>query len=148
MNINTACPLCTSMPCVDEQFIFANHSYRIVWANDSNYPCFIRIIWLDHLTEMTDLSSTQQHQLLSAVLLVERVLRTVLRPVPDKINLVSLGNQIPHIHWHIIPRYYVDAHWPNSPFGIVDRQTPNQLLTQLYLHRQAVKQAINHALTI
>ena len=37
-------------------------------------------------------------------------LRTVL--APDKINLASLGNVVPHLHWHVIPRFADDAHFP------------------------------------
>src|SRR5215510_1116533 len=30
---------------------------------------------------------------------------------PDHINVESLGNVVPHLHWHIIPRYVGDARW-------------------------------------
>ena len=30
---------------------------------------------------------------------------------PDHINVESLGNVVPHLHWHIIPRYVDDARW-------------------------------------
>ena len=33
---------------------------------------------------------------------------------PDKINLASLGNLTPHVHWHVIPRFYDDDHFPDS----------------------------------
>ena len=33
---------------------------------------------------------------------------------PDKINLACLGNLTPHIHWHVIPRFYDDNHFPGS----------------------------------
>ena len=32
---------------------------------------------------------------------------------PDHVNLECLGNQMPHLHWHVIPRYKDDARWPN-----------------------------------
>ena len=41
---------------------------------------------------------------------VERAIRRILQPV--KVNLASLGNQVPHVHWHVIPRYSNDAHFP------------------------------------
>ena len=34
--------------------------------------------------------------------------RTVM---PDHINLATLGNVIPHLHWHITPRYKSDPRW-------------------------------------
>jgi diadenosine tetraphosphate (Ap4A) HIT family hydrolase len=39
----------------------------------------------------------------------QRAVVTVTRP--DHINVESLGNVVPHLHWHIIPRYVGDARW-------------------------------------
>ncbi|HEY6507358.1 MAG TPA: HIT family protein, partial [Vicinamibacterales bacterium] len=36
------------------------------------------------------------------------VVRTVR---PDHVNIESLGNVVPHLHWHIVPRYVGDARW-------------------------------------
>jgi diadenosine tetraphosphate (Ap4A) HIT family hydrolase len=30
---------------------------------------------------------------------------------PDHVNIESLGNVVPHLHWHIIPRYVDDPRW-------------------------------------
>jgi diadenosine tetraphosphate (Ap4A) HIT family hydrolase len=30
---------------------------------------------------------------------------------PDHVNIESLGNVVPHLHWHIIPRYLGDPRW-------------------------------------
>ena len=50
--------------------------------------------------------------LMTVVWAVEAALRQVLDPV--KINLASLGNQVPHLHWHVIPRFEDDAHFPDA----------------------------------
>lgn len=36
---------------------------------------------------------------------------------PDLMNYATLGNSIPHLHYHIIPRYKTDPHWRVNPFG-------------------------------
>ena len=36
---------------------------------------------------------------------------------PDKVNLASFGNQVPHVHWHVIPRFADDPHFPNPTWG-------------------------------
>ncbi len=38
---------------------------------------------------------------------------------PDHINVAALGNQVPHLHWHIIPRYKTDARW-GAPIWMTD----------------------------
>jgi len=43
--------------------------------------------------------------------------------------LASLGNKTPHIHWHIIPRFKEDAHFPNSHWGEKLRQGLRQTLS-------------------
>ncbi len=29
----------------------------------------------------------------------------------DHFNIASLGNVVPHLHWHVIPRYHTDPRW-------------------------------------
>jgi diadenosine tetraphosphate (Ap4A) HIT family hydrolase len=48
---------------------------------------------------------------MAVVFATEEILRETLQPA--KINLASLGNQVPHLHWHIIPRFTDDAHFPD-----------------------------------
>jgi len=47
--------------------------------------------------------------------LVEMALSRALRALlqPDKVNLAALGNQVPHLHWHVIPRFADDTHFPD-----------------------------------
>ena len=30
---------------------------------------------------------------------------------PDLMNYASLGNVVPHLHWHLVPRYASDPRW-------------------------------------
>ena len=49
------------------------------------------------------------------VYVVERTLRTLLNPT--KVNIASFGNVVPHVHWHVIPRFEGDPHYPNPVWG-------------------------------
>jgi diadenosine tetraphosphate (Ap4A) HIT family hydrolase len=40
---------------------------------------------------------------------------------PDKMNLASLGNQTPHVHWHVIPRFRDDRHFPTPVWAVPQR---------------------------
>jgi diadenosine tetraphosphate (Ap4A) HIT family hydrolase len=92
---------------------------RIIRAEDFDHPAFYRVIWNDHVSEWTDLVSTDRALMMSAVEAVERVLRERLEPT--KINLASLGNVVPHLHWHVIARFDWDARWPSPVWAPVQR---------------------------
>ncbi|HMM55239.1 MAG TPA: HIT family protein [Candidatus Desulfobacillus sp.] len=93
---------------------------RLVLVDDPDYPGFCRVIWRRHAAEMSDLSATEQRHLMAVVFAAEKALRLALRP--DKINLASLGNVVPHLHWHVIPRWQDDRHFPNPIWGGEMRQ--------------------------
>ncbi len=74
---------------------------------------------------MTDLTEVERARLMKTVFVVERVLRELLEP--EKINLASFGNMVPHLHWHIIPRFADDPHFPNPVFGARQRDRARPL---------------------
>lgn len=88
---------------------------RVVLVGDTDYPAFCRVILGRHVKEMTDLDESERSRLMGVVFAVEAVLREILHP--EKINLASLGNQTPHLHWHVIPRFAQDRHFPNPVWG-------------------------------
>ena len=38
-------------------------------------------------------------------------------------NLASLGNLVPHLHWHVIPRFASDSHYPQPIWGTRQRDS-------------------------
>ena len=102
------CPLCKTD---GEDILFSNALYRIVAVNDPSWPGFCRVILNRHAAEMTDLPIEDRSALMKAVCVVESALRDLMQPT--KINLASLGNVVPHVHWHIIPRWADDTHFPD-----------------------------------
>ena len=95
---------------------------RVVRVADAHYPGFCRVIWNAHVREMTDLPVADRQQLMAIVFAVEDVVRRLFSP--DKINLASFGNMVPHLHWHIIPRWRDDRHFPEPVWGQVRRDDP------------------------
>jgi diadenosine tetraphosphate (Ap4A) HIT family hydrolase len=92
--------------------LWADERCRVILAGEAHYPGFCRVVWREHRREMTDLGDADRQHLLHVVCVVESVLRELVQP--DKINLASLGNQVPHLHWHVIPRFADDAHFPDT----------------------------------
>lgn len=102
------CPLCQPQ---NELVLWHDARCRVILVNDADYPGFCRVIWNAHVPEMTDLEPREREHLMSVVFGVEQTLRDLLQP--DKVNLAALGNQVPHLHWHVIPRFGDDAHFPD-----------------------------------
>lgn len=88
---------------------------RVVRVTGTDYPGLCRVILNRHVREMTDLAASESARLMHAVFATESGLRGLFRP--DKMNLASFGNQVPHLHWHVIPRMSDDAHFPDPPWG-------------------------------
>ncbi len=112
------CPLCTT---VGGELIWQNDFARVIFADEAAYPGFCRVVLKQHIAEMTDLSANERIELMNIVWAVEAVIRATLKP--HKINLACLGNMVPHLHWHIIPRWTDDPHFPAPIWATPDRQT-------------------------
>ena len=103
------CPLCFPE---NEHILWNNRTCRVVLVNEPEYAGFCRVIWQAHVREMTDLAPVDRLYLMKVVFSVEQAMRGHLQP--EKINLASLGNQVPHLHWHVIARFSDDAHFPDA----------------------------------
>jgi diadenosine tetraphosphate (Ap4A) HIT family hydrolase len=104
----TDCPLCATDGGL---LLLKTPLWRLVRVTDTPaHPAFYRVILSRHGAEMSELSRDERVALMEAVNTVETVMRQVLRPT--KINLASLGNVVPHLHWHVIARFADDAQWP------------------------------------
>lgn len=120
----SGCPLCQPSPHV---VLWQDDFCRVVLLEDKDYPAYCRMELIAHIKEMTDLQPQDRARTMKVVFAVETAIREVIQP--DKINLASLGNKTPHMHWHVIPRFETDKHFPNSHWGESLRNTSAQPLT-------------------
>lgn len=95
---------------------------RVGGGEGAAFPGFCRVVWQDHVAEMSDLSGADRRHLLRVLTAVEKALRRQLQP--DKINLAALGNMVPHLHWHVIPRWRDDSHFPGAIWAAPQRPAP------------------------
>jgi diadenosine tetraphosphate (Ap4A) HIT family hydrolase len=100
--------------------VYRDNKLSVIMVDDPDYPGFCRVIWNEHVKEMSDLNPVERSLLNEAVYRVELALREVM--APTKVNLASLGNVVPHLHWHLIPRFADDAHFPNPVWAQPVRQ--------------------------
>ena len=137
--VRSDCELCNS-PGGD--VLYQGAQFRVVLVEDAQYPGFCRVIWRDHVVEVTDLNELDRMLMMDVLWQVETVVRDVMQP--KKINLASLGNVVPHLHWHIIPRYADDAHFPSPVWAVAQRVTPEDVLDA----RRALLPALRDAMAL
>jgi diadenosine tetraphosphate (Ap4A) HIT family hydrolase len=92
--------------------IWRDERCRVVHVQEPGYAGYCRVIWNAHVKEMTDLTEAERAHCMRVVFALESALRERLRP--DKVNLASLGNMTPHLHWHVVARFRDDPHFPNA----------------------------------
>lgn len=48
---------------------------------------------------------------------------------PDLMNYASLGNVVPHLHWHLVPRYKDDPRWGGPIYTTTREEMPRTVLS-------------------
>ena len=106
----TDCPMCRRWEDEkDLQIIELPHSY-VTLNRDQHFPGYTLLFTKDHVTELFHLERDVRSALMEEVSTVAGALFTIYRPA--KINYELLGNMVPHIHWHIVPRFSSEPLWP------------------------------------
>ena len=95
----------------DEIVLWADARCRVILANEPGFTGWCRVVWREHVRELSDLDDAARRHLMDVVATVERVLIADLKPV--KMNIAALGTAMPHLHFHIIPRFEDDATFPD-----------------------------------
>lgn len=112
-----------------ENVVWKNKELRVIQVDDPLFPGYFRVIWNKHIAEMSDLTDDERQLLEKVLLTVEKVVREQMQP--DKINWAQFGNMVPHLHWHIIARYRDDSHFPESIWGLKQREVAEEKVQQL-----------------
>jgi len=101
--------------------LWQNELCRVVRVDEPDYPGFCRVILKRHAREMSDLTPDERQGLMAVVFAVEEAVRATMQA--DKMNLASLGNMTPHVHWHVIPRFRDDRHFPTPVWAQPQRES-------------------------
>ena len=90
---------------------------HLLLMRDANYPWCILVPDRDDISEIHQLSESDQQQLLRESSLLSVAMQSAFSP--DKLNIAALGNVVPQLHLHHIARYRTDAAWPAPVWGRV-----------------------------
>jgi diadenosine tetraphosphate (Ap4A) HIT family hydrolase len=110
----------TTAPCVlcervagDGDLLIADLDACRAYLNpDQFFPGWVFVVLRWHATELYELSAVERARMIEDVNRMAQAVAMVYQPV--KMNYELLGNQVAHIHWHLIPRLAGDPEprWP------------------------------------
>jgi diadenosine tetraphosphate (Ap4A) HIT family hydrolase len=138
-----SCPLCAELasnaPVTAEGYTVANldHS-RLRLAANQWIAGYCVLICTTHVREPFELRADECAQYFADLMLAASALQRVFAPI--KMNYQILGNLVPHLHCHLIPRYHGDLA-PGTPIDMHAQQL--SLTPQEYANRIArIQQAL------
>lgn len=110
MKEQTGCPMCSRWDDdVELRIREFEHSYLIL-NRDQFFPGYCLLFAKQHVTELFDLDLKTRQGMMEEVTRTAAALAALFKP--DKLNYELLGNMVPHIHWHLVPRFSSDQLWP------------------------------------
>lgn len=117
------CPLCWKIETIEEfgasELIWRfPHSVALLgmWQF---YQGYCLLVSRRHAVELTELPPDERRAYFDEMCLLAQAIQTCYRP--HKLNYEVLGNQVPHLHWHLFPRYLDDPERLSAVWLGIDR---------------------------
>jgi len=104
------CSMCTKWH--DEPYLRVAELDRtcVLLNRDQFFPGYCFVVANEHVTELFHLDPAERAAIMEEVNAVAAAVASVFKP--DKVNYELLGNMVPHMHWHVVPRFRSDPLWP------------------------------------
>ena len=88
---------------------------RVLLMNDARYPWVILVPRQAAISEVFELSVTDQQQLWREATQLGEAMKSAFGG--DKLNIATLGNVVSQLHVHVVVRRHSDAAWPAPVWG-------------------------------
>lgn len=98
--------------------IYQNEMIRIE-TEESEIP-WLKIFTQEPYKEMSELPHNLKYEIFELLDIIEKEMIRYYHP--DKINIASFGNYVPHVHWHIMARFQEDSYFPEPMWGKKQRE--------------------------
>ncbi len=102
---------------------------KVLLFNNVNFPWLILVPRIADITEIFELPTEQQHQLIEEISKASFILEDMY--ACDKINIAAIGNQVPQLHIHIVARFKTDSAWPKVVWGLPTHPYQNEAAEKL-----------------
>ncbi len=125
------CPICTKWEDDSHLRIAGFKHCHVTLNSDQFFPGYSFVFTREHVTELFHLEQNVRSEIIEEVNAVAAALSSLFKPA--KINYELLGNMVPHMHWHIIPRFVTDPLWPRPIWS--EQHEPLELSPEGYAER-------------
>jgi diadenosine tetraphosphate (Ap4A) HIT family hydrolase len=130
-----SCLLCREVETEENDFSFLvarleTSNLRLVKNQYARGYCVL--LFREHACELHELPADRQAALMRDLSRAGTAIASTFKP--DKMNYQLLGNLVPHIHWHIVPRYWGDP----APGRPIDASTGGRRFLQTQDYRQLI----------
>jgi len=98
--------------------IYENQNIRI--ETEENEIPWLKIFTRHPYREMSEVPSEIKFEIYELLDIIEKAMIDYY--APDKINIASFGNYLPHVHWHIMARFKGDSFFPEPMWGEKQRE--------------------------
>ena len=105
-----SCQMCTKWNTEPELRIAELKQCYVLLNRDQFFPGYTFVVAKEHVTELFHLDQEARATIIEEVASTAAALYKLFKP--DKINYELLGNMVPHMHWHLVPRFRTDRLWP------------------------------------
>lgn len=118
--------------------IFENENIKI--ETESSEIPWLKIFTQYPYKEMSEVPKEIKLEIYDLLDIIEKKMLSYYQP--DKINIASFGNYVPHVHWHIIARFKEDSYFPEPMWG-TKQQTSNLTLPSFETFCTQLKGVLN-----
>lgn len=139
-NNTITCDACSGVWPDPENQIVELTQTKVYLHDDQYFAGWTVLVLKHHATELFQLAEPDRNQLMQEVSTVAAALTEVFSAV--KMNYALLGNLLPHIHWHLIPRMANDPAPRDPPFNIAHAPIhliPSKKTERLTIIRTAIQ---------
>jgi len=108
-------------------------------SHNAAFPWLLLMPRREELSEIIDLSETDQEELLREIRFASHALKRLFDPT--KLNVASIGNMVPQLHIHIVARFDTDEAWPGPIWnsGVKKDYEPDRLAATVEMLQQELK---------
>ncbi len=120
---DAVCPFCRKLSALDQL-----PADEVIWQFSESiallgpwqyYHGYCILVAREHATELFHLDDAKRHAYFDEMCLLARAVEECFHP--RKLNYELLGNQVPHLHWHLFPRYQEDPKALSPVWLAIDR---------------------------